>query len=437
MLRILLLVVVILLVSSSASCQSQFDGYDVSQVHINQGSDPTEMIVSWITSSFSSLSQVAFGTSQSSLSNIATGNYTSYTAGSYKSGAIHHVKLTGLATDTVYYYQCGDVTNKQTSGILSFRTMPSVGSTKSFSVGIIGDLGNTVDSQTTVEHILSNNGLSMVLHAGDLSYANCNQPLWDSYGVMVSTLASKLAWMAGPGNHEIEVSSTGMFQAFEARYRMPAVKPAEYGDVTVPSDYCTPSVFQMEYNYGNSFFSFDMGSVHVIFLNPYTTSDPSSAQYNWLLSDLKAVDRSVTPWVISVMHCPWYNSNEAHYGEWQTVTMRQYMEPVLYENHVNMVFAGHVHAYEATYPVFQNTTKDDGIVYVTIGDAGNAEGHASTYYEQPSWSAFRNGTQYGHGILTFVDSQRMVWEWHRNVDGEFVVIDSRTICNSAFGKVNC
>lgn len=131
-----------------------------------------------------------------------------------------------------------------------------------------------------------------------------------------------------------------MFQAFEARYRMPAVKPAEYGDVTMPSDYCTPSVFQMEYNYGNSFFSFDVGSAHIVFLNPYTTSDPSSAQYNWLVNDLKSVDRAVTPWVISVMHCPWYNSNTAHYGEWQTVTMRQYLEPVFYEYHVNMVFAG-------------------------------------------------------------------------------------------------
>lgn len=82
-------------------------------------------------------------------------------------------------------------------------------------------------------------------------------------------------------------------------------------------------------------------------------------------------------------------------------------------------------------------TKTDGVVYVTIGDAGNAEGHASTYYEQPSWSEFRNGTQYGHGILKVIDEQKMQWEWHRNVDNEFVIVDSQTICNSAFGNVNC
>jgi len=414
------------------------DGYDVSQIHINQGTNPSEMIISWVTTNFNSLSQVLYGISETSLTELVNGNYTSYTAGNYKSGAIHHVKLISLKPLTQYYYKCGDINNQQTSGILSFKTLPAVGSFTSFSMGILGDLGNTIDSQTTVQHILSNNEINMILHAGDLSYANCNQPLWDSYGIMVSTLASKIAWMCGPGNHEIEITSTGMFQAFEARYRMPAIKPAEYGDVILDSDFCTPSVFQMEYNYGNSFYSFEVGSSHIIFLNPYTTTDPSSEQYKFLVNDFKTINRSITPWVIIVMHCPFYNSNTAHYGEWQTVTMREYMEPLFYENHVNIIFSGHVHAYEVTYPVYQNVTKDDGIVYVTIGDAGNAEGHASTYYDpQPSWSAFRNGTQYGHGILNFIDSNKLVWEWHRNVDGEFVVVEQRIICNSAFGKVDC
>lgn len=208
MLRILLVVLVVVLITSFASSQSQYDGYSVSQIHINQGKDPTQMIVSWITTSFSSASQVTYGTLSSSLSSVATGNYTSYTAGSYKSGAIHHVTITGLKPDTTYFYQCGDTSANQLSGILSFKTLPAVGSKATFSLGIIGDLGNTVDSQTTVNHILSNGDINMVLHAGDLSYANCNQPLWDSYGVMVSTLASKVAWMAGPGNHEIEGNLT-------------------------------------------------------------------------------------------------------------------------------------------------------------------------------------------------------------------------------------
>lgn len=123
--------------------------------------------------------------------------------------------------------------------------------------------------------------------------------------------------MVGPGNHEIELNSEGsMFLAFEQRYRMPAVKPAEFGAVTIPAGidstgnpYCASSVFQAEYNYGNSFYSFDVASAHVVFLNPYSTTNETSVQYRWLEHDLQSVDRAVTPWVVAVMHCPWYSSN--------------------------------------------------------------------------------------------------------------------------------
>jgi hypothetical protein len=47
--------------------------------------------------------------------------------------------------------------------------------------------GQTVDSLGTVNHILNNNELSMVLHAGDLSYADCNARKWDIYGELIGT----------------------------------------------------------------------------------------------------------------------------------------------------------------------------------------------------------------------------------------------------------
>jgi Calcineurin-like phosphoesterase len=164
------------------------------------------------------------------------------------------------------------------------------------------------------------------------------------------------------GNHDIEFNGTMdaslTFKGFEKRYHMPAIKPAEFGKIThYEYNSCCPSAFQEEYNYGNSFFSFDSGMTHVLNLNCYSTSDTASAQYKWLVDDLKAVDRSVTPWVIAQMHCPWYNSNTAHHDEYQTVEMKKYMEQVFYDNHVTLVFAGHVHAYERTYAIFNNNTE--------------------------------------------------------------------------------
>jgi hypothetical protein len=251
--------------------------------------------------------------------------------------------------------------------------------------------------------------------------------------------------MSGPGNHEIEYNNDGsMFLAFEERYKMPAVKPAEFGRITIPpsidstgNPYCASSVFQAEYNYGNSFFSFEAASAHVIYLNPYSVTDETSPQYKWLISDLEAVDRSKTPWVIVVMHCPFYNSNTAHNNEEQALLMQASMEPVFYKYKVNIVFAGHVHAYERTYPVYQGQNRPDGIVYVTIGDGGNREGHAMTYHPQPSWSAYRNGTQYGHGELELQSKDKMIWRWYRNVDGNIVDKDEYVVCNSAFRNARC
>lgn len=61
-------------------------------------------------------------------------------------------------------------------------------------------------------------------------------------------------------------------------------------------------------------------------------------------ADLSKVDRERTPWIIVLFHAPWYNTNEAHQGEGDE--MMSSMEPLLYDAGVDIVFAGHVHAYE-------------------------------------------------------------------------------------------
>jgi acid phosphatase type 7 len=44
----------------------------------------------------------------------------------------------------------------------------------------------------------------MLLLPGDLSYADTEQPLWDSFGRFVEPYASKRPWMVTQGNHEVE-----------------------------------------------------------------------------------------------------------------------------------------------------------------------------------------------------------------------------------------
>lgn len=67
-------------------------------------------------------------------------------------------------------------------------------------------------------------------------------------------------------------------------------------------------------------------------------------QYNWLKQELPKVNRSETPWLIVLLHSPWYNSYNYHYMEGET--MRVMFEPWFVQNKVDIVFAGHVHGYE-------------------------------------------------------------------------------------------
>lgn len=170
----------------------------------------------------------------------------------------------------------------------------------------------------------------MLLLPGDLSYADTIQELWDSFGRLVSPLASERPWMVIQGNHEVEkipILHPHSFTAYNARWRMP---------------------YEESGSSSNSYYSFDVagGGIHVVMLGSYTDFDPTSDQYKWLQSDLKKVDRKKTPWIFVLVHAPWYNSNTAHQGEYESVQMKAFFEDLIYQARVDMVFAGHVHAYE-------------------------------------------------------------------------------------------
>ncbi|KAJ0846894.1 putative Acid phosphatase [Helianthus annuus] len=99
------------------------------------------------------------------------------------------------------------------------------------------------------------------------------------------------------------------------------------------------------------------------------------------------------------------------------------MEPLLHAAGVDIIFAGHVHAYERTKRVYNGKSDPCGVVHVTIGDGGNKEGLAHKYKDpSPEWSVFREAS-FGHGELKIVNSTHAFWSWHRNDDDEPVRSD--------------
>ncbi|XP_065616749.1 purple acid phosphatase 22-like [Quercus suber] len=156
-------------------------------------------------------------------------------------------------------------------------------------------------------------------------------------------------------------------------------------------------------------------------LGSYAEFDKKSSQYKWLVADLAKIDRNKTPWVVVLLHAPWYNTNTAHQGEGDS--MRIAMEELLYNARVDVVFAGHVHAYERFTRVYNNKENECGPLYVTVGDGGNREGLALTFKSPPSPLSLFREASFGHGRLRILNQTHAHWSWHRNNDSNSVVAD--------------
>ena len=133
------------------------------------------------------------------------------------------------------------------------------------------------------------------------------------------------------------------------------------------------------------------------------------------------------------MHCPFYNSNKAHQDEQQATLMRDAhgFEDLFHQHKVAVVISGHVHAYERSHPVYKNTSQPGAPTYLVVGDGGNREGYASTYLDEPGWSAFRDGLSFGHGRLVIANQSHMRWEWYRNDEQQLPRVDRVTAVRRA------
>ncbi|KAL7615513.1 hypothetical protein Lser_V15G01916 [Lactuca serriola] len=384
------------------------------QIHISLvGED--RMRISWITD-MDTPATVYYGTSSGNYQNSANGTVSSYEIFHYKSGKIHDVVIDPLDHSTVYYY-C--FTPGSTSEF-SFKTPP-----KRFPIkfAVSGDLGQTEWTKSTLEHISQSN-YDLLLLPGDLSYADALQPLWDSFGRLVEPLASRRPWMVAQGDHDIEILPDFHqipFTSYNARWRMP---------------------YEESGSTSNLYYSFEVSKVHIIMLNSYIEFDHGSIQYRWLESDLKKVNRSKTPWLIVVVHAPWYNSYTAHHDEPESVYMRKSMEELLFHHRVDIVFAGHVHVYELFNRVYQEKITICSPLHITIGDGGNKDLLGGMFIDPPSEiSAFRE-TSFGHGEFHVASESYAMWSWHRNDNDESVQSDSLFIqslatdplCNKIIAK---
>jgi acid phosphatase type 7 len=255
-------------------------------------------------------------------------------------------------------------------------------------------------------------------------------------------LATQLPWMVLPGNHERDWPDSGsLFSGddsggecgvpYNRRFPMPASFAALAPSAKTSSTRAlqtrmakrlstvlraghglTPFSTQIDVNMvpnkqgvvaDTPWYSYVYGPVYFVALSTEHDFSTGSAQYNWLVSTLAAVNRQVYPWLVVAGHRPMYidstNYTPPNGDQPVAVLLRQYVEPLFRQYSVDFAMWGHHHSYQRTCPVFNQTCVSQGTVHTVIGMAG-AGLSTNLQAPTPSWIVKADATFYGYASIT-------------------------------------
>jgi len=369
------------------------------QIHLSLTGSNSEMAVVWLSTEYGS-PQVKFGVNKNSLVNVVNANsYTYNTAGFL--GVIHRGIMKGLAADTTYFYQVGDVNNGW-STMNSFKTYAAKPRpTKILSIGDLGSEPIAFNTQNRIVEYADAGTIDMVVHAGDVAYSDGVEQIWDYYFRKSENWAARVPYMASPGNHELMFN----FTAFRNRFYFP---------------------FESSNAENNLYYSFNHGYAHWIFgnadgdlLTELSFPVVSTAFKNWLQADLAKANnnRKNTPWIIVVMHRPLYCSQTEEDTQFDCTLgcdyLKKHLEDIFYNYNVDLILYGHRHSYERFYPVYKgipekNYNNPRAPVQIINGAAGNREDLESPYSDPPSaWTVYRNNKDYGYSIINIYNETNL------------------------------
>lgn len=293
---------------------------------------PTEssIIVRWETDETAS-SEVAYGPKVKDMETVK-GDDAIY----------HEVKLDSLEPGGYYFYQVRSSARGNTveSAVYTFQT--AVDTDTPFSFIVLCDTQSSPDVVAAqAEHAWAQRP-QFTLVGGDLVSDGTVKEHWTKHFFPnMHALNSRVALIPCLGNHDKDS------KFYYDYFSMPEPK------------YC---------------YRFRYGNTEIFNIDSQRRMTRSSEQYKWLD---EALGNSTATWKIVCHHKPPYSSDENDYGD--TTKERPIggdfmlrMAVDLYEkHHVDIVWNGHIHSYERTYPLLQGKpVMKGGVVYMITGGGG-------------------------------------------------------------------
>ncbi len=261
---------------------------------------------------------------------------------------IHELRIEDLQPETQYFYRVESV--DADGGIVESDVSTLVTAVKEetpFAFAVISDTQSNPKVVAEVSKHAWAQRPSFLLHPGDLVSTGTEDTHWTQHFFPnMHELISRVPFYPVLGNHERNAKNY-------------------YDYMSLPDP-----EYYYEFKYGNA---------HFFMIDSNKKVGPGSEQYKWLE---EALSKSTATWKFVCHHHPVYSSDENDYGDlWKTnksthgdLRVRE-LTPLYEKYDVDIVWNGHIHSYERTWPVESGKVKEKGapIYMITGGGGGGLE----------------------------------------------------------------
>lgn len=258
----------------------------------------------------------------------------------------HVLQIENLEQNQTYYYRVG---GKTANGLMfskpaSFKTMKTSGPVK---LMLLGDTGRGNLIQNQIATLLQKEKPEAVMIAGDLVYPDFRPGLEDfrHFSVYKDQMKS-IPFFTTIGNHDLYQGDSHYINAFNL--------PTN----NLPSLGLKHPEVPYRFSGTEHFYSFDVGDAHIsVLYNPWYAHHNFSKdtnQLHWLTNDLAKTSK---PWKLLLMHFPVASSSGHGWSSYDgnaqpdTFDFGNTIYPIVAKYNVDLMMAGHSHAFEKFNPV--------------------------------------------------------------------------------------
>jgi len=401
-----------------------------------------------------------------------------------RSYIMHYVPFRGLKPRQQYFYKVKSGSNASAwTPVYSFRAPYSSGETR---IATYGDMGHSLHNNMGNLKADCESGLiDAIVHMGDHCYnmGFSGDARGDAYMNVFQPVLQSCPWMPIIGNHE---SSDGdHYKHYEQIAMGEMIGEQEGTGISSTADTALGQHLSLGSLYGagshgavpsntSRYTSTNIGMLHIAGID---LMNFDAAQIAWLERDLQAANanREQVPWIMVAAHYQlYYNGLSEHWnasaiaffgekaellkgeerfqtcaaesvgtcqtlGDWHLEVSAK-LEPLLLKYGVDIFNAGHIHNYEASWPMKNGTAcqKDYNNpacpVYVVEGNGGVPGAPGTCVLDDCSgtdWCRVHGSECGAYGRITITDAQTLRYDHVVNSNGN--ISDTFTIKQSSHG----